>query len=110
MDKNIISGEFGVILFTFTLISVSVIFQYTSAEDLNKSYRDKLNVQRDLLSKNKELSLFKYALDQIATVAIIDHNFQFKFVNDKFCELMQFSRHQIIGKSNELILSDEHSD
>lgn len=109
IDKNYISAEFGIILFTFTLISVLIITQYGIAENVNKSYTEKLKIQNDLLVKNNELSLFKYALDQIAVVAIMDEDFKFKMVNDNFCELTKYNRGEILGKTNTLIQSGEHS-
>ena len=108
IDKNFISAEFGIILFTFTLISVLIITQYGIAENVNKSYKEKLQMQNDLLVRNKELALFKYALDQIAVVAIMDDKFTFKMVNDNFCELTKFKRGEILGKTNSVIQSDEH--
>ncbi|HEY9808480.1 MAG TPA: PAS domain S-box protein [Halomicronema sp.] len=53
----------------------------------------------------KELSDLKFALDQVAIVSVIDANKKLIYVNDKFCEIYQYSQEELIGKTYDFLLS-----
>lgn len=59
--------------------------------------------------KMKELADCKFALDQSAIIAITDERGTIKSVNDKFCEISQYCREELIGNTHQLVNSEFHS-
>ncbi|WP_114749247.1 PAS domain-containing sensor histidine kinase [Pleomorphovibrio marinus] len=67
----------------------------------------KLGEER-LKNSLKELSDYKYALDESAIVAITDQKGFIKHVNDNFCKISKYSRSELIGQDHRIINSGFH--
>ena len=66
-------------------------------------------VGRELERSVKDLADTNFALDQSAIVAITDVRGRITYANDKFCEISQYSRKELIGQDHRLINSGYHS-
>ncbi|MBF6641985.1 PAS domain-containing sensor histidine kinase [Flavobacterium sp. J49] len=72
------------------------------------SKKVKEEVEDELLGKIKELSYYRYALDESSIIAITDQKGIINHVNDNFCKISKYSREELLGKDHRIINSGYH--
>ena len=65
--------------------------------------------ENELLKKIKEISDYKYALDEASIIAITNQKGIITHVNDNFCKISKYSREELLGQDHRIINSGHHS-
>lgn len=81
-------------------------YQYVA---IRSDITDRKKGEEELKTILKEISDYKYALDESAIVAITDQRGIITHVNDNFCKISKYSRRELIGKDHRIINSGFHS-
>jgi PAS domain S-box-containing protein len=97
---------FGGLTFTFVVL-LGIIMGSVRQGGILKAKLTEHNV--NLEKTLKEVTEYKYALDESAIVAITDPRGMIKHVNDNFCKISKYDRDELIGKDHRIINSGYHS-
>jgi len=65
-------------------------------------------VEEDLKRSLKEVTDYKYALDESSIVAITDQKGIIRYANHNFCKISKFSYEELIGQDHRIINSGHH--
>ena len=61
-----------------------------------------------LEARTRDLADVHYALEKSAIVAVTDPRGLITYVNDKFCEISKYSRHELLGHDHRILNSGHH--
>jgi PAS domain S-box-containing protein len=75
---------------------------------VTRDITERKQAEEELRKLVKDLSDVKFAIDRAAILAFTDARGTITNVNDKFCELSQYSREELIGQNHRLINSGYH--
>ncbi|GBE90699.1 PAS domain S-box protein [Nostoc cycadae] len=78
---------------------------YAVARDITLQKENEMALQKNI----QELEAFKFALNAHSLVAITDITGRINYANDKFCEISQYSREELLGQDHRIINSGYHS-
>ncbi|MGL5033004.1 MAG: PAS domain S-box protein, partial [Microcystaceae cyanobacterium] len=70
---------------------------------------ERLRTEQTLNQTLQELAVQKAALDEAAIVAITDTKGVMTYVNDRFCQISQYSREELLGQTHRLVKSEHHT-
>lgn len=76
------------------------------------TYRDvteRKEAEESLRKSFKEISDYKYALDESSIVAITDQKGIIKYANENFCKISKYTADELIGQDHQIINSGYHS-
>jgi PAS domain S-box-containing protein len=80
-------------------------YQYVA---IRSDITDRKKGEEELKNTLKEISDFKYALDESAIVAITNQKGIITHVNDNFCKISKYSAEELIGHDHRIINSGHH--
>jgi PAS domain S-box-containing protein len=90
----------------FTFPEYDNVRQVAKSQIANEVLRE---LQAPLVSDLKEVSDYKYALEEATIIAITDRNGIIKKVNNNFCKISKFTEEELIGKDHRIINSGYHT-
>ena len=91
-------------------IVIGIVTATIISQNLNKIHLRQKIFQKERKRALKELSQFKYALDQSSLLDVSDKNGVITYINDKFCQISGFKRKEIIGRTHESLRSGYHTE
>ena len=103
------SKESNALLIAHKELAFEISDKGKSVAELNFAHK-KVNDLQELLQDNfKEISDYKYALDELSIIDITDQNGIIKKVNNNFCLISKYSKEELIGQDHRIVNSGYHS-
>ncbi len=90
------------------LIPLYFLFQISAVKRIHNKFSENIQLQLEFKEKEVELTNQQYALDQHAIVSKANVRGEITYANDKFLELSQFSKMELMGQDHRIVKSDEH--
>lgn len=98
------SDEVGELIKDFNLMRTNISF---SQQALKKEIEVREDIQFELQKRSLELESQKFALDQHSIVSVSNKYGQYTYVNEKFCEISGYSRDELIGMNQYMLLTQD---
>jgi len=90
-------------------MGIEVIKWSKEIQKLNAELEQKVTERTaELESVHKDVSDYRYALDESCIVAVTDQRGIITHVNDNFCKISKYSREELIGRDHSIINSGYH--
>ena len=70
---------------------------------------ERKRIEEQFHASFQEVSELKIAMDEHVSVTIINTEGKFTYVNDRFCQISQYSREELLGQDHTVITSGHHS-
>jgi PAS domain S-box-containing protein len=89
-----------------------VVKVYPSADGLTIFYKDvtaSKKAHSSLAQTLKEITDYKFALDESSIVAITDQKGIIKYANENFCKISKYKNEELIGQDHRIVNSGFHS-
>ena len=105
------AGEWSEVSFNPIINKQEIVGVACYGRDISetKLYQQKLEqVNAELTGKIKEISDYKFALDQSSIVAVTNQKGIIQYVNDNFCTISGYSREELLGQDHRIINSGYH--
>lgn len=108
INSGQITPDFGIVAYTVLAIPASLMYIAFVAGGLNRAEKLRHGLEKDLIQSHGELAQFKEGLDKVAIVVKTDRKGVITYANEKFCEISQYSKSELIGQTHALISSGHH--
>lgn len=109
-DTNrLMSDDLGDALLVLCIIILFILLIWYNARELNRDDKLRTEAEETVRKTLREVSAYKYALDEANIVAITDANGIIQHVNNNFCEISKYSRKELLGHDHRIINSRYHS-
>ncbi|WP_217179251.1 PAS domain S-box protein [Gillisia limnaea] len=105
---------FLLLLSLFSIVALTLFFfrlqkETNSRVSTAKSVEVEAEARKQIEENLREISDYKYALDQSSIVAITNQKGIIKYANDNFCTISKYTRQELIGQDHRIINSGYHS-
>lgn len=101
-------GELILFMLTTGLFAFIVIFLMGKRN--RKAFQLLSDKSQELEAANRELSTHQEAVNQHAIVSSSDSKGNITYVNDKFCNISQYTKEELIGNNHRILKSEDLSD
>lgn len=82
--------------------------EYTHWISIERDVTEKKLIEAELLKRLKEITDYKYAIDESSIVAITNQKGIITYVNDNFCKISKYSSQELLGQDHRIVNSGYH--
>ncbi len=108
LEKGLIDIYFGIAAFATLSVPLIILYVAYVAVGLNRVDSKRLRLQQSLIDRNRQLQQFRVGLERVASISRTDRNGVITYVNDWFCQLSEYPREELVGKTHKVISTKHH--